>query len=258
MFARRDFLPGSVAVVTGAGSGIGATVAAALIQRGLAVALLDRDVAALAETVARCAPGQTLAVPTDITDPEAVAAAFAAATEQLGPVRHVVAAAGVLRPAPLTEIDPLDWAISWQVNVGGVLHVLQESARRLPEGGSVVVVSSNAAVVPRIGMASYAASKAAAAALTRVAGLELAEHGIRCNLVAPGTTATPMLAALWPDPAAAEAQALAGEPAKHRLGIPLGRIADPEDIADSVLYLLSDQARHITLQQLVVDGGATL
>lgn len=257
MFDRQDFAPDSVAVVTGAGSGIGAAVARGLAARGIAVALLDRDAAALAETVADCGPG-ALAIPTDVADPDAVRAAFATAADRLGPIRHAVAAAGILRPAPLTEIDPADWSASWQVNVGGVLHLLQESARALPPGGSIVVVTSNAAVVPRTQMATYAASKAAAQALTRVAGLELAANGVRCNMVAPGTTATPMLQALWTDPDAARALALAGEPEKHRLGIPLGRIADPEDIADTVLYLLSQKARHITMQQLVVDGGASL
>ncbi|WP_343990521.1 SDR family NAD(P)-dependent oxidoreductase, partial [Nocardioides dubius] len=156
MFERQDFLPGSVAVVTGAGSGIGAAVAAGLVSRGVAVALLDRDAAALAASVAACGGGRTLALTVDVADPDAVRTAFAAAADRLGPVRHAVAAAGILRPAPLTEIDPADFCASWQVNVGGVLHLLQESARTLPPGGSVVVVTSNAAVVPRTSMATYA------------------------------------------------------------------------------------------------------
>ncbi|MGH3239893.1 MAG: SDR family oxidoreductase, partial [Spirillospora sp.] len=106
--------------------------------------------------------------------------------------------------------------------------------------------------VPRGGMAAYAASKAAAAHLTRCLGLEMAPHGVRCNIVSPGSTDTPMLRALG------AGDVIAGDAAAFRTGIPLGRIAAPADIAEAVLFLLSERARHITMHELYVDGGAAL
>jgi 2,3-dihydro-2,3-dihydroxybenzoate dehydrogenase len=106
-------------------------------------------------------------------------------------------------------------------------------------------------------MAAYAASKAAAAHFTRCLGLELAGLGIRCNVVSPGSTDTPMQRALWTDDAGVEA-VVAGRPDLFKPGIPLGRIAAAEDVADAVVFLASDRARHITMHDLYVDGGATL
>jgi 2,3-dihydro-2,3-dihydroxybenzoate dehydrogenase len=123
--------------------------------------------------------------------------------------------------------------------------------------GSIVTVGSNAATVPRTQMAAYAASKAASHQFTRCLGLELAAHGIRCNIVAPGSTDTPMQRQLWTDAQAAE-RIVRGSIESFRTGIPLGRIAAPADVAEAVLFLLSNAARHITLHTLCVDGGATL
>ncbi|MQA98651.1 MAG: SDR family oxidoreductase, partial [Streptosporangiales bacterium] len=121
-------------------------------------------------------------------------------------------------------------------------------------------VASNAGGVPRSGMAAYAASKAAAAQFTRCLGLEVGAYGIRCNIVAPGSTDTPMLRSLWPDPEdpAGAAGTIDGDPSAYRVGIPLRRIATPEDVAAAVAFLVSPHSRHITLQELYVDGGAAL
>jgi 2,3-dihydro-2,3-dihydroxybenzoate dehydrogenase len=124
--------------------------------------------------------------------------------------------------------------------------------------GSIVTVSSNAAGVPRAGMAAYGASKAAATMYTKALGLELAEFGIRANVVAPGTTRTPMLAPLGAGVDEVAAAAVVGDPLRFKVGIPLGRVAEPDDIASAVAFLASDAARHITLAELYVDGGATL
>ncbi|MNP57786.1 2,3-dihydro-2,3-dihydroxybenzoate dehydrogenase [compost metagenome] len=106
-------------------------------------------------------------------------------------------------------------------------------------------------------MAAYAASKAAVTALTKCVGLECAQYGIRCNIVSPGSTDTPMLRALWEHGGSLE-ETVAGSPEAYRLGIPLGRTARAEDVAEAVLFLASDRARHITMHNLCVDGGATL
>ncbi len=147
-----------------------------------------------------------------------------------------------------------EWDRLFSVNARGVFLVSREVGARMAERrhGSIVTVASNAGTVPRAGMAAYAASKAAASSITRSLGLELGPFGVRCNVVAPGTTRTPMIAGLGE-----EEDFIAGFPASFKTGIPLGRIAEPVDIAEVVAFLASDQSRHMTLQELVVDGGAS-
>ncbi|HCT77762.1 MAG TPA: 2,3-dihydro-2,3-dihydroxybenzoate dehydrogenase [Micromonosporaceae bacterium] len=227
---------GQVALVTGAAQGIGATIAQALTENGASVAALDRDTA-------------------DVTDAEAVEEAFTLTEAELGPIDIVVAVAGVLHTGPVTEFSDADWSHTFAVNTTGVFHTCRAAARRMVprRRGSIIVISSNAAGVPRAGMAAYAASKAAATMFTKSLGLELAPHGIRCNVIAPGSTDTPMLQAM-----AGAQHAIDGDPASFRIGIPLGRLADPSDIADAVLFLASGRARHITMHELYIDGGASL
>ena len=121
----------------------------------------------------------------------------------------------------------------------------------------IVTISSNAAKVPRQNMAAYCASKAALSALSHTAGLELAPYGVRCNLVCPGSTDTPMQRMLWTSDDA-EQNTIKGFPEQYKLGIPLGKIAQPSDIAQVVLFFACDMSNHITMQDVVVDGGATL
>ena len=123
--------------------------------------------------------------------------------------------------------------------------------------GAIVAIGSNAANTPRLNMTGYCASKAALTALIKGLGLELAAYGIRCNLVAPGSTDTQMQRQLWHDDSG-EALAVQGNLDSYRLGIPLRRIASPDDIAGVVLFLLSEQSCHITMESVLVDGGATL
>lgn len=253
--------PASVALVTGAASGIGRATALRLAQSGAALALLDRDADALAATAdeARDAGAtDVLARTADVTSADEIEGAFAEATENLGELDALACTAGILEPAGLAEVTAASWQRHFDVNTTGVLHCLQSARTRLRDGGAVVVVSSNAARVPRTGMLAYAASKAATSALTRCAGLELAARGIRCNVVEPGSTDTSMLRALWPDEESGLAGTLHGNPGAYRVGIPLGRLAEPGDIAEVIAFLLSEQARHVTLQQIYVDGGASL
>jgi 2,3-dihydro-2,3-dihydroxybenzoate dehydrogenase len=106
-------------------------------------------------------------------------------------------------------------------------------------------------------MAAYCASKAASALFTKCLGLELAEFGVRCNVVSPGSTDTPMLHSMWTDDSGADAT-LDGSLSAYRVGIPLGKLARPEDVAHAVAFLASDAAGHITMHDLCVDGGAAL
>jgi 2,3-dihydro-2,3-dihydroxybenzoate dehydrogenase len=248
----------TVALVTGAGQGIGAAVARGLAEDGARVGVSDRDpdaAAAVAEEIGGAAVGRGL----DVTDREAVRGLVSGVEVDVGPIGILVNVAGVLHAGPVVDTDDDAWDHTFAVNTTGVFLVSRAVARRMvPRGaGSIVTVASNAAGIPRVGMAAYGASKAASASFTRSLGLELAPHGIRCNVVAPGSTDTAMQRALWTDEGG-EARTIAGDPATFKAGIPLGRIAAPEDVADAVRFLVSDRARHITMHDLYVDGGATL
>jgi 2,3-dihydro-2,3-dihydroxybenzoate dehydrogenase len=251
-----------VALVTGATGGIGQAVVYALAESGASVAAVDLDPAALDE-LERTATGKGLAVtgyPADVTSAAQVEAVVAAVEEQLGPIEHLVNSAGVLHAAPALSLTEEDWEHTFAVNTAGVFRVSSAVARRMvrrESQGAIVTVASNAAGVPRVQMAAYGASKAAAMAFTKNLGLELAEHGIRCNVVCPGSTDTPMLRSLWEDESG-PAHSLKGVLSEYRVGIPLGKFASPDDIADAVGFLLSDRAAHITMHDLQVDGGAAL
>ncbi|MFD8564693.1 2,3-dihydro-2,3-dihydroxybenzoate dehydrogenase [Streptosporangium canum] len=248
-----------MAVVTGAAQGIGAAVASALSEAGAKIAALDLDdhVHRLADEVPGAHPYRV-----DVRDASAVTAVIDAIEREVGPIGILVNVAGVLRPGPAATFTDEDWRQTFAVNADGIFHTCRAVAGYMitRRAGAIVTVGSNAAAVPRVNMAAYAASKAAASMFTRGLGLELAGHNIRCNVVAPGSTDTAMLRTLWQntDPADARTTTLEGDPAAFRTGIPLGRIATPGDVADAVLFLASDHARHITLQELLVDGGASL
>lgn len=235
-----------------------------LRARGWSVAALDRTADDLAPLAApRPGTGPRVAtVLADVTDGDAVEAAVVHAEEELGPLSGLVCCAGVLRTGSVAETSDADWRACLDVNATGVFTACRAVGPRLAGrgGGSIVTVASNAAGVPRAGMAAYAASKAAATAFTRSLGLELGPHGVRANVVCPGSTDTAMLRSMWPDPADDRhaATVVAGTPEAFRVGIPLGRIGTPHDVAGVVGFLLSDAARHVTLQTLYVDGGAAL
>ncbi|MFC4536723.1 2,3-dihydro-2,3-dihydroxybenzoate dehydrogenase [Sphaerisporangium dianthi] len=261
---NADAGPRGAAVVTGAAGGIGAAVVHALAGQGVDVGAVDVDKAGLDALAgaARSASGSVLPVPADVRDAGRSQEAIERVERELGPVGMLVNVAGVLRPGPVAGLTDDDWAETFAVNVWGVFHMSRAAVRAMipRRSGAIVTVTSNAAGVPRVGMAAYAASKAAATMFTKCLGLEVAHHGIRCNVVAPGSTDTAMQRVLWesPDGPPDGDPAVMGDLAKYRVGIPLGRVAAPSDIADAVLFLLSDRARHITMHDLYVDGGATL
>ncbi|WP_371238162.1 2,3-dihydro-2,3-dihydroxybenzoate dehydrogenase [Streptomyces pimonensis] len=254
-------LDGRLALVTGAGRGIGAAVVTALVEEGARVVATDLDPAGV-ETLAARHDGRVTARPLDVTDATAVETLVAGTEETLGPLDIAVNVAGILRDGPVAGLSDEDWAAHFAVNTTGVFHVSRAASRRMAGRGrgSIVTVASNAGGVPRAGFAAYAASKAAAVMFTRCLGLEVARQGVRCNAVSPGSTMTDMQRALWTagEEEASAQRVVEGDPATYRTGIPLGRIADPSDIADAVVFLASDHAQHITMHNLYVDGGATL
>jgi 2,3-dihydro-2,3-dihydroxybenzoate dehydrogenase len=244
---------GRIALVTGAAGDIGRAIAATLAAGGARVAASDLAGAALPADLA------ALALSCDVGDARAVEALVDAVEQRLGPIDHLAHAAGVLRVADTVDLAEDDWDHCMRVNARGTFLVTRAVARRMVgrRRGSIVVIGSNAASAPRAGMAAYAASKAAVHQQVRCLALELAPLGIRCNLVSPGSTDTAMQRAFASTDADRE-RILRGDPTRFRLGVPVGRIARPQDVAESVAFLLSDRARHIVLHDLRVDGGATL
>lgn len=250
-----------VAVVTGAASGIGRAVVLELLRKGADVAALDRDPAGLKrlEVQAReLTPGAKLYLgELDVTEAASVTQTVQRLEAERGPVQWVVSAAGVLRPGPLLDAAASEaLTLQYDVHVRGLWNLMQAVGPRLVmrKQGSVVAISSNAGSTPRLGMGAYAASKAATTMLMKCFALELAPH-VRCNVVAPGSTNTSMLRSFTGEEG--YQRLIEGDAARFKLGIPLGRVAEPEDVAQAVLFLLSSEARHITGHELTVDGGAT-
>lgn len=226
-----------------------------LLERGRRVAVFDLESAITHSEL----PENCCTFVVDCADPESVQAAVSKVQSSGLRIEGLVIAAGVLRPASLEETSLQDWQATFRVNSTAVFVTLKTIVPEIAKrgGGAVVTIASNAAHTPRTGMVAYAASKASAEMLTRSVGLEFAGRGIRANVVAPGSTNTTMLSDLT-GLDEMEQISVAGQAAQFKLGIPLGRIAQPRQIAKTVAFLLSDDADHLTLETITVDGGATL
>ncbi len=243
-------------LVTGAGAGLGRTVALAFAAEGARVAVAGRTAASLDETAALIArAGGTAAVfIADVSRPPAVRALVADVVERFGSLDVAVNNAGVFRGgAPLVELSEDDWQTLISVNVTGVLHALQAEIAQMrtqAAGGAIVNIASNlGAHSRRPGLAAYAASKAAVSALTRGAALDHIRDGVRINAVSPGPLDTAM--SLLPG------EGEEGRAARMKEDLPLGRVLTTSEAAAAVLYLASDDAASVVGTDLVIDGGAS-
>ncbi|MFB6807359.1 2,3-dihydro-2,3-dihydroxybenzoate dehydrogenase [Streptomyces sp. NPDC056387] len=254
-------MEGKIALVTGAAGGIGEAIVRALASRGVRVAAVDRDADRLRDVAKSVGEegGRVDLFPADVTASADVESLVDDVEALVGPLDFLVNAAGVLRLAEARKLTDQEWSTTFAVNTTGVFFVSRAVVNRMVprRRGAIVTIASNAAGTARTEMSAYAASKAAATMFTKCLGLEVAKFGIRANLVAPGSTDTPMLNSMWQDESSARAS-IDGVPDAYRVGIPLGKLARPEDVAEAVVFLLSDKAAHITMHDLTVDGGAAL
>lgn len=272
-------LEGKVAIVTGAGrrGAIGATIAIRLAREGAVVVVADlcapvsdlptakspqwEELQAVAHQVEQ-AGGRSLAVRADVTDPLQVQEMVARAMETFGRVDILVNnAGGVVAPSPVIQMPEEAWRKTLEINATGtflcskaVLPAMIEGGR----GGRIVNMASAAAKAPKPFMAHYAAAKAAVVAFTRALAQEVAEHGITVNAVLPGDVDTALKRWGFQLEAAVTGKPYDQVVAECISRIPMGRLVTPDDVADLVAFLVSDQAGMITGQALNISGGRVL
>jgi len=249
-------LDGKVALITGAGSGIGRAIALRLADEGCAIAAVDVDAAGAEETVAMIGDRsgrRAAATVADVSDFAAVERAAAGAVQALGGIDILVNNAGVIRLASLIETSEEDWRKTFGVNVDGVFHGCKTVGPHMLArgGGAIVNMASWTGKIGNAGFASYSASKAAVIALTQAFAKEVAPT-VRVNAVCPGIiTETTMRRE-----AEAVSRDLGMPSAEERTAtIPLGRLGHPDDVAAVVAYLVSDQSAYMTGQAINVTGG---
>lgn len=239
-------------IVTGAASGIGAAVARGLVEGRLMpgdhqVLLVDRDAEGLARVSADLGSAATPLV-ADLSDPEVGEAVARAAVEAMGGIDGLASNAGVILGAPLATMEVADFDRMIAINTRATWLIAKAVRPHLISagGGSIVATGSISASHPTPPLGAYSTSKAALVMLMRQMANEWGPDGIRCNTVSPGPTLTPMTAGGYAD----------DERRRSReAGLPLRRLGAPEEIADAILFLLSDFARNVTGVDLLADGG---
>lgn len=259
----RYNLDGQVAIVTGAGRGIGRSIALRLAQEGCLVTVADLDgntAAQVAEEVIDLG-GKAISLQVDVTRKDEVEGMVDQTCNRLGRLRILVNNAGIGAVAPLLETDEETWDALMNVNAKSVLLCSQAGARQMIEQGGDGRIINNASGAGKIApgkgipLGAYAASKHAVVALTKQMGLELSEHGILVNCVCAGIVDTPMWDLIDRETAALRGVEVGSVKAEAVAGIPVGRIQQPEDVANVVAFLASDDASYMTGQTYNVSGG---
>jgi NAD(P)-dependent dehydrogenase (short-subunit alcohol dehydrogenase family) len=239
---------GQVAIVTGGSNGLGRATTEAFVHAGASVVVCD-----LVDTGCFAGQSRVHTITGDVADEGVAQAAVAAATERFGRLDVLVNDAASYPDGPLLEMTSVAWDRVFRVNVTGSFLMMQAFARhsvRGGTGGAIVNISTGSARSPRPGGAAYAASKSAVETMSKVFAMELGEHGIRVNVVAPGYIDVRGWTEAFPDRAPEELRAALVR------GIPLGVAGHPTDIASAVLFLASPEAGHISGAVLAVDGGS--
>lgn len=250
---------GKVAVVTGAGSGIGFACAQALAQSGAIVAMVGRSEAKIRQAADMLkADGEVHPYALDIADSDAIAGVVSRIRGELGEIRVLVQAAGVMTGGPGLELMPADWDRVLNTNAKGTFFMMQQVVKQSMQtgGGAILNIASMAGIrgmVPPMCSASYSASKGAVVAITMQAASEWGHMGVRVNAIAPGGTASFNTGVVAPR------EGPGGNPPPAINHVPTGRVMNtPEEIATAALFLCSDLSGNTTGQVMVIDGGASI
>lgn len=240
-----------VALITGAGAGIGYSIAEAFLKAGAKVAICDFRQDALERSVSRLNGGERVfAMQMDVRNPDEVAGFTSAAEDALGPVTIAIANAGIYPNSLVLDMDVEEWDRVMETNVRGVFLTCQAAARSMVSGGrtgKIITLSSGSYLSGRLGASHYCASKAGVVMFTKVLALELAQYRINVNCIAPGLIDVE-----------GEVSPISDVYKKTLSGaIPWGRIGEPEDIANAALFLASGYADFITGEVLAVNGGSS-
>ncbi|MCA9858747.1 MAG: SDR family oxidoreductase [Thermomicrobiales bacterium] len=248
-------LEGKVTVITGAASGIARAAAGAFVQEGALVGLLDRNADGL-DAVAAELGERTFPLPTDVTDEASVAAAFDQVRQAYGRLDCLYTCAAVQligEDAPVHELDTEVWDRTYAVNSRGVFLCCKYGARLMIDagnGGSIINAGSPTGLtMSGAGWHAYSSSKASVMGLTRVMAADLAQYGIRCNSIVPGSITTPLTKALHDDPV---------QRPKLEAAHPIGRLGLPEDLTGIAVFLASDESKFATGSLFFVDGGISV
>jgi NAD(P)-dependent dehydrogenase (short-subunit alcohol dehydrogenase family) len=239
-------LRGRTALVTGASSGIGRCTAQRLAEQGVRTLLVGRSAAALATLAEQLPGGPHRPVVIDLVNPASIRDRFEAGCADVEQIDALVLAAGVFLVKPFAEIEAQELNALFTVNVAAPFLLAQAAVSRMGRGSAIVFVSSISARAGMAGQAAYSVSKAALEGLTRTLAVELSPDGIRVNAVAPGFIATPINESLRRDPARVR---------EREQAILVGRLGKPEEIADAIVYLVSQASSFMTGSVLTMDGG---
>ncbi len=247
--AESKELAGQVAVVTGGSRGIGRAIAVALAAGGARVAVVARNADGAVAAAAALEGEGHAGFGCDVAQADEVATVVARIGAELGPIDIVVNNAGVTRDNLILRMKEEEWDTVLDVNLKGAFNLVRAVAKGMMKRreGVILNITSVVGLTGNAGQANYAASKAGLVGFTKSIAKELGSRGIRCNAVAPGYILTDMTAELGEEQTAA-----------LQSNIPLGRLGDPEDIAEVVRFLAGPSARYITGQVLAVDGGMVM